>query len=83
MKKTITIGIHSGKSIRLSTYLKAWRTLRAMTEEKRRNTELKDSLTTWWPVTAQECLQQYIDSVHDRINLRAEGKCLIAKFSQS
>jgi len=27
-------------------------------------------LTTWWPVTGAEIMQQFRDSIHDRINNR-------------
>ena len=80
MKNTIVIGIHSGKYISLATYLKAWKVIRAMSEDTRRKTELKDSLTTWYAVSAQDCLNQYIAGVHDRINLRASEKCLISSM---
>lgn len=80
MRNQILIGIHSGKQITLKTYLRAWKVLRSMSEDQRRTTELVDSLCTWYPVTAQECYRQYISGVHDRINLRMKGQCLISNM---
>jgi hypothetical protein len=68
------IRIHSNKTITISNYISAWKTLKSMTKEEREKTQVKNSLCTWWPVSAEVCYQQYIAGVHDRINLKANKK---------
>lgn len=75
-----TIQIHSNKQISLSMYLTAWKTLKQIPIESRNTLEVKESLCTWWPVTVNECLKQYSDAVHDRINQRVNGKYLPINF---
>ena len=64
------ITIHSQKKISIAQYCKAWKTLKAIPEDKRDIITVNESLCTWWPVTVRECLKQYTDGVHDRINIR-------------
>lgn len=64
------ITINSGKKISLKTYIQAWKQLKNVPANKRETTNVKESLTTWYPVTVEECLKQYMDGVHDRINLK-------------
>lgn len=72
-----TIRIHSDKSISLRNYITAWKRLKSVPIDQRDKIEVKESLCTWWPVSVSECLRQYTDGVHDRINLRAKGFCKI------
>jgi hypothetical protein len=69
MKRYITI--NNNKTITLTNYVNAWKTLKAMPQEQRERTMVKESLSTWWPVTAEKCYQQYIHALHDRINKRS------------
>jgi|GEM_PF-6447669 len=69
-----TVQINNNKHITLANYLKAWKILKSIPKDKIDVIEIKESLTTWYPVTARECLKQYTDAVHDRINGRMYGK---------
>lgn len=62
------IVIHSGKTISLRNYVDAWKKLKAIPIEEREKITVKESLCTWYPVTVAQCLKQYTDGVHDRIN---------------
>ncbi len=33
--------------------------------------EFKHGLTTWWAVTGKEIREQFLESIHDRINRRS------------
>ena len=63
-----TIVIHSGKTISLRNYIDAWKKLKSIPIEEREKITVKKSLCTWYPVTVGQCLKQYTDGVHDRIN---------------
>ena len=75
-----SITIVNNKVISLRTYLDAWKILRSIPSDQRKETMLDSSLETWWPVSAERCLQQYTNAVHDRINGRASGKYIISDF---
>lgn len=68
------ITITNDKRISITTYVNAWKIVRSNPLD----TMYKDSLTTWWPVSGKDIIQQYRDGIHDRINQRAKGRYLIA-----
>ena len=65
------IVINSNKRISLRTYINAWKALKAIPSDQRDHITVKESLCTWYPVTVTECLKQYTDGVHDRINIKS------------
>ena len=60
--RTITLPA-TGKTIALRTYINAIRTAKAHPNE-----EFRHGLTTWWPVTGREIVNQFRRGIHDRIN---------------
>ncbi len=60
--RTITLPA-VGKTVSLRTYLDAIRTAKANPDK-----EYRHGLTTWWPVTGREIVNQFRRGVHDRIN---------------
>ena len=69
-----TIQINSQKKISVSNYLSAWKKLKSIPKSVRENITVKESLCTWYPVTAEVCYQQFLFGLHDRINLAIPNK---------
>ena len=51
------------RTVTLGAYVRAVKLAKANP-----NAEFKTGLTTWWPVTGSEIMQQFRRGVHDRIN---------------
>lgn len=62
MKRYVTLPATSRK-IPLGLYVKAVKTAKANPA-----VEFKSGLTTWWPTTGAEILQQFTSGMMDRIN---------------
>lgn len=52
-----------GRRVTLAAYLQAIRTAKANPEATFRH-----GLSSWWPTTGAEIVEQYRHSIHDRIN---------------
>jgi len=52
------------KWVSIGQYVKVIRQVKAASPE----TVYKHGLTSWWPTTGGEIMQQFLASVHDRIN---------------
>ena len=71
--KNLYITIQGSKQISLKQYVSAWKTLKRVPLELRDKTTVKESLCTWYPVSVSECLEQYTQGIHDRINIKAKN----------
>ena len=69
-----TIQINSQKKISVSNYVSAWKKLKSIPKDMREKITVKESLCTWYAVTAEVCYQQYITGLHDRINMATPNK---------
>lgn len=57
------------KWVSLGDYVKAWKTVKSVHPE----TVFKHRLKTWTQGTAKQLHKEFIEGLHDRINLRGEG----------
>lgn len=55
----------TGKKVTLTAYVKA-----VKLAKDNPTATFKYGLTTWWPVTGAEIVQEFLSGVNDRINLR-------------
>lgn len=62
-RKTRVVTIATGQRVPLKEYLKGIRYAKAHPD-----TEFKSGLTCWWPCTGREIMEQFLESVHDKIN---------------
>lgn len=60
------IGLSDNRVVHLGAYVDAW--ARVLTAPA--GTEFAQSLTSRWPATREEILEQFRDGLHDRINRR-------------
>ena len=63
------VRVHSGQSVPLRGYLRAWKNAKMLPPTAR----FKESICGWWPVTAAEVLRQFSDGLHERINRHIAG----------
>jgi hypothetical protein len=61
MQRVITLG--TGKRITLGSYVKAVKVAKANPD-----VTFREGLTSWWPTTGAEVVQQFRRGMHDRIN---------------
>ena len=54
--------ISSNKRIPLGAYVRGIKLAKARPDH-----EFKHGLTTWWPTTGREIVEQFLEGVHDRI----------------
>lgn len=71
MTKTIYLPA-TGKRMTLGQYVAAWRIV-----NQNPDAEFKHGLNTWWPQKGRDIAKDFTAAVHDRINLRGQGKLLI------
>ena len=68
MKQYITIA--TGDKIPLGVYVQGVKL--AITNPE---AEFTHGLTTWWPTSGKDIRQQFLESIHDRINIKGrQGK---------
>jgi len=67
--KTPVVTLSGGLQITIGQYIFAHKRAKENQE-----VEFARGLTCWYPVTGREILNQFMDAIHDRINLRGECK---------